>query len=88
MENLIAKVAKMSEISAPANGALTIENPAVKEWLDGRFTKVCVSVDSEEELIDIYTKAMNRKVNVKLIKDAGLTEFGGDRKSTRLNSSH
>lgn len=56
---------------------LTIENPAVKEWLDGRFTKVCVSVDSEEELIDIYTKAMNRKVNVKLIKDAGLTEFGG-----------
>ena len=56
---------------------LTIENLAVKEWLDGRFTKVCVSVDSEEELIDIYTKAMNRKVNVKLIKDAGLTEFGG-----------
>lgn len=56
---------------------LTIENYAVREWLDGRFTKVCVSVDSEEELIDIYMKAMYNKVNVKLIKDAGLTEFGG-----------
>lgn len=56
---------------------LTIEKQAVKEWLDGRFTKVCVSVDSEEELIDIYMKAMHNKVNVKLIKDAGLTEFGG-----------
>ena len=56
---------------------LTIENMAVKEWLEGRFTKVCVSVDSEEELIDIYMKAMLNKVNVKLIKDAGLTEFGG-----------
>lgn len=57
--------------------SLTIENKAVKEWLEGRFTKVCVSVDSEEELIDIYMKAMYNKVNVKLIKDAGLTEFGG-----------
>ena len=57
--------------------SLTIENKAVKEWLEGRFTKVCVSVDSEEELIDIYMKAMHNKVNVKLIKDAGLTEFGG-----------
>mgnify|MGYP001255479010 CR=1 FL=1 len=57
--------------------SLTIENKAVKDWLEGRFTKVCVSVDSEEELIDIYMKAMHNKVNVKLIKDAGLTEFGG-----------
>jgi len=56
---------------------LNIDHPPVKEWLNGRFTKVCVSVDSEEELIDIYMKAMHNKVNVKLIKDAGLTEFGG-----------
>jgi PTH2 family peptidyl-tRNA hydrolase len=56
---------------------LTIENNAVKEWLEGRFTKVCVSVDSEEELLDIYQQAIDNGVNVKLIKDAGLTEFGG-----------
>ena len=56
---------------------LNTSNSAVKEWLSGRFTKICVSVESEEELIDIYMKAMHNKVNVKLIKDAGLTEFGG-----------
>ena len=56
---------------------LTIDNYAVREWLEGRFTKVCVSVDSEEELLDIHQKALLNKLNVKLIKDAGLTEFGG-----------
>ena len=56
---------------------LTIEKLAVKEWLEGRFTKVCVSVDSEEELLAIYQLAISNGVNVKLITDAGLTEFNG-----------
>lgn len=51
-------------------------NP-LREWLNGRFTKVCVSVDSEEELLDIYQQAIDNGVNVKLITDAGLTEFNG-----------
>lgn len=53
-------------------------HPALYEWLEGRFTKVCVGVDSEQELIDVYTKAVIAEVEcVALIKDAGLTEFGG-----------
>lgn len=56
---------------------LSIDNPAVQEWLSGRFTKVCVSVDNEEELLAIFNAANEAKVNVKLIKDAGLTEFNG-----------
>ena len=59
------------------NLIVNIENPAVQQWLSDRFTKVCVSVDSEEELLDIYNRAIEAKVNVKLIKDAGLTEFNG-----------
>ena len=47
---------------------LTIDNYAVREWLEGRFTKVCVSVDSEEELLDIHQKALLNKLNVKLAK--------------------
>jgi PTH2 family peptidyl-tRNA hydrolase len=48
-------------------------------WLNGKFTKVCVSVDSEEELLDIYEKAKAKFTigGVVLITDAGLTEFGG-----------
>jgi len=56
---------------------INVEKPAVKEWLQGRFTKICVSVDSEEELLGIYDLAIRNGVNVKLIKDAGLTEFNG-----------
>lgn len=54
-----------------------INNEALKQWLNGMFTKVCVSVDSEEELLSIYNTANRTGVNVKLIQDAGLTEFGG-----------
>ena len=42
-----------------------------------RFTKVCVYVNSEQELLDIYEKAKAAKLPCSLIKDAGLTEFHG-----------
>lgn len=56
---------------------INVEKPAVREWLLGRFTKVTVSVDSEEELLAIYNLALRDGLNAKLIQDAGLTEFGG-----------
>jgi PTH2 family peptidyl-tRNA hydrolase len=56
---------------------LSLHNKPVQEWLAGKFTKICVAVNSEQELLDIYQKAVDNKVNVKLIKDAGLTEFNG-----------
>lgn len=56
---------------------LDIHNDAVHKWLEGRFTKVCVSVDSEDELHAIKKHADELGVNVKLIQDVGLTEFGG-----------
>ena len=46
-------------------------------WLQGLFKKVCLQVNSEEELIDIYTKAFGAGLVVKLITDSGLTEFDG-----------
>ncbi len=54
------------------------KNADVKEWLDGRFTKICVGVDSEEELLEIYNKAKSLKLVCSLIRDAGLTEFKGE----------
>lgn len=47
------------------------------EWLSDKFTKICVSVDSEEELLEVYRKAKEANLHCSLIKDAGLTEFGG-----------
>jgi len=42
-----------------------------------RFTKICVYVNSEKELTEIYQKAADAGLPCSLIKDAGLTEFGG-----------
>jgi len=50
---------------------------AMKEWLNGSFTKICVSVDSEEELLDVYTAAKAIGIPCSLIRDAGKTEFNG-----------
>jgi len=46
-------------------------------WHTGRFTKICVSVNSEQELKDVYHAAKKKGLLCSLIKDAGLTEFKG-----------
>lgn len=46
-------------------------------WLTGLFTKVCLQVDSEEELLAISEKARLANLNVHIVTDSGLTEFGG-----------
>ena len=59
------------------NIMIPLEEPAVKQWLDCRFTKICVSVNSEMELLEIYNKAEKLGLPCSLIRDAGLTEFDG-----------
>src|ERR1035437_1000977 len=51
------------------------EGSAINDWLNGRFTKICVSVNSEEELESVYQQAKDKGLLCSLITDAGLTEF-------------
>lgn len=51
--------------------------PAVKEWLGGAFTKICVYVNSEQELLDVVDAATDAGLICSLITDSGLTEFNG-----------
>lgn len=53
------------------------ENSAGEKWLHERFTKICVRVNSEEELLDIYQRATDAGLISCLIKDAGDTVFNG-----------
>lgn len=53
------------------------EDPRVKEWLSGKFTKIAVGVNSEEELLDVYNKARAAGLIAELVTDAGLTVFNG-----------
>ena len=50
---------------------------AERRWLDGPFTKVCVRVDSEEELLGVIRAAQEAGVMAHLCVDAGRTEFHG-----------
>jgi PTH2 family peptidyl-tRNA hydrolase len=52
-------------------------SPAERAWLESSFRKVTVKVNSEEELIAVYQKALDAGLVVHLITDRGLTEFGG-----------
>jgi len=89
-KDLNMRKGKMISQGAHASLKAVIENledPQVKEWLDGLFTKICVSVDSKEELFDIYDFAKSliyytkddekRVVPCAIIEDSGLTEFNG-----------
>lgn len=49
----------------------------MKEWVLGSFAKICVSVNSEEELLDIRKQAEKANLPCSLIQDAGFTEFNG-----------
>jgi PTH2 family peptidyl-tRNA hydrolase len=49
----------------------------MQKWIDGVFKKICVSVDSEQELIDCYNKAKEAGLPCSMIEDHGLTEFNG-----------
>jgi len=71
---------KMIAQGAHASLGVVVDNmtdPRVLSWLDGRFTKICVRVDSEEELLSVYDAARVAGLLTVLITDAGLTEFNG-----------
>lgn len=44
-------------------------------WLAGRFAKITVGVNSEDELVAIYQAAELAGLPCAIIRDAGLTEF-------------
>ena len=52
------------------------------EWLRGSFTKICLYVESEEELDKLYCEAKAQALPVVMIEDNGWTEFGGKKTKT------
>ncbi|MBQ8497087.1 MAG: aminoacyl-tRNA hydrolase [Clostridia bacterium] len=59
---------------------LHTENPdetPLTEWFHYGCAKICVYVDSEEELLAIAEKANEKNIIASVITDAGMTEFHG-----------
>lgn len=53
------------------------ESP-LSSWFEAGVAKVCVYVDSEEELLAIAQQGRDKGYLCALIRDAGLTEFHGE----------
>ena len=76
------KMRRGKEIAQGAHASLLAtlnyrEHKYVQEWLQGTFTKITVTVDSEAELLALADKAIYAGIPYGLIKDAGKTEFHG-----------
>lgn len=76
------KMRRGKECSQAAHASMkatleNLEDPRVIEWLDGAFTKICVVVDSEADLLYLNQKAKDYGLITGLIKDNGATEFHG-----------
>jgi peptidyl-tRNA hydrolase, PTH2 family len=60
-------------------GAVTYADFTEPEWgwICGNFRKICVVVNSEEELRKVYQAALDAGLVAEIIEDTGLTEFRG-----------
>lgn len=52
-------------------------NEPIDTWIRGAFTKIVVSCNSEEELLELYDKVNENNIPCCLIQDSGKTEFHG-----------
>lgn len=64
-------------ISTEGNKHIIKQHDHIIEWLNGAFTKIVVYVNSEEELKELYKKALDSDLDCSLILDSGRTEFSG-----------
>ena len=69
---------RITDIKLNEDGSADITihfNKEMKEWREGPFTKTCLQVHSEEELLEIYKQAQEKDLPVALITDSGQTTF-------------
>lgn len=77
----LKKEDRLNELAMTEDGmTLNTEDPnasPLTEWFHYGCAKICVYVDSEEELLAIAEKASEKNIIASVITDAGMTEFHG-----------
>lgn len=73
-----ASMAAILNLGSEQNDSFVIpKDERIWEWLTGNFKKICVYVENEGELFRLYNQAKEAGLVCSIIKDNGLTEFGG-----------
>lgn len=57
---------------------------AMKEWIEGHFTKVVLGIKGEDVIFDIAKKAKAADIPFAIMIDNGFTEFHGNRTITAI----
>ncbi len=72
---------KFPELGMPYHAnpfTVRVENvQEIYHWLENSFRKICVYVNSEEELKEVHQKALDKGLISHIIEDNGATEFNG-----------
>lgn len=85
----ILKEGRAGQLRTDPQGWVYLDTPAGQEspltdWFQYGMAKICVYVDSEEELLELDRRAREAGVTTALIQDAGMTEFHGEPTYTAL----
>ncbi len=67
-----------------SENAKQFNNNYYEQWLRTGTTKICVGVDTEADLLKLYNTVVDSDLPYALVKDSGLTEFGGNATFTCL----
>ena len=73
-----AAAAEQPAEDAAEKDAAESEVSPLQAWFDAGVAKICVYVDSEEELLGLAEAGRERGFVVALVRDAGYTEFHGE----------
>lgn len=76
--------ASMAFLTKFVRGEVAHLIPAEWEWINGRFAKITVTVNSAHEMLQLAQKATEAGVRAELIMDDGKTEFNGEITLTAL----
>jgi peptidyl-tRNA hydrolase, PTH2 family len=68
---------RMRKLSGSATDVELSLRPAELVWITQGMAKVCLKVNSEEELLACHSKAIESGLEAHLIRDSGRTEFNG-----------
>lgn len=81
---LLTEFAKKEDESGVTYTCSFEKNSILDKWLNGIFTKICLYVESENELVSLYETIKNSAPQIPcvMIEDAGLTEFHGVKTKT------
>ena len=79
MHFLVQKIQNHKSKTENNNQSISINLSDIEaRWLDKGMAKVCLRVDSEEQLLHYHDKAKTAGLSTSLIQDSGRTEFHGN----------